>query len=46
LVYSMVIWKICWKLWPFGDLDSILYIFPHFGTLCQEKSGNPAQVGM
>jgi hypothetical protein len=25
-------------LWPFG---TIWYIFPHFGTLHSEKSGNP-----
>jgi hypothetical protein len=29
-------------LWPFGNLVAIWYISPHFGTLCQEKSGNPA----
>jgi hypothetical protein len=28
-------------LWPIGKLVVISYIFPHFGTLCQEKSGNP-----
>jgi hypothetical protein len=35
-------------LWPFGtgilcqfgNLVAICYIFPHFGILCQEKSGN------
>jgi hypothetical protein len=26
---------------PFGNLVSIWYIFPYFGILCQEKSGNP-----
>jgi hypothetical protein len=30
-------------LWPFGNLVAIWYIFPHFGILCQEKSGNPAR---
>jgi hypothetical protein len=29
-------------LWPFGNLVVIWYIFPRFGILCQEKSGNPA----
>jgi hypothetical protein len=27
--------------WTFGSLVTIWYIFPHFGILCQEKSGNP-----
>jgi hypothetical protein len=34
----MVIWYI---LWQFGYVVAIWYIFPHFGILCQEKSGNP-----
>jgi hypothetical protein len=50
LVYYMAIWNI---LWPFGiyyghseywnsNLCSVnLVYFPHFGTLYQEKSGNP-----
>jgi hypothetical protein len=29
-------------LWPFGYVVVIWYIFPRFGILCQEKSGNPA----
>jgi hypothetical protein len=29
-------------LWPFGNLAAIWYVFPRFGTLCHEKSGNPA----
>jgi hypothetical protein len=29
-------------LWPFGNLAAIWYIFPRFGILCQEKSGDPA----
>jgi hypothetical protein len=29
-------------LWPFGNVVVIWYIFPRFGILCQEKSGNPA----
>jgi hypothetical protein len=33
-----VIWYI---LWPFGNVVLIWYIFPRFGILCQEKSGNP-----
>jgi hypothetical protein len=32
LEYFTVIWYI---LWPY---------FPHFGMLCQEKSGNPAYI--
>jgi hypothetical protein len=28
-------------LWPFGNVVVIWYSFPRFGTLCQEKSGNP-----
>jgi hypothetical protein len=46
LVYFMAIWYI---LWPFGIFCVhfvyfmvIWYIFPRFGTLYQEKSGNPA----
>jgi hypothetical protein len=38
LVYFMVIWLI---IWPFGNVVVIWYIFPRFGILCQEKSGNP-----
>jgi hypothetical protein len=34
----MAIWYI---LWPFGYFVVIWYIFPRFGILCQEKSGNP-----
>jgi uncharacterized membrane protein YuzA (DUF378 family) len=32
---------ILYILLPFGNLAAIWYIFPHFGTMCQEKSGNP-----
>jgi hypothetical protein len=39
LEYFRVIWYI---LWPFGNVVVIWYIFPRFGILCQEKSGNPA----
>jgi hypothetical protein len=38
LEYFKVIWYI---LWPFGNVVVILYIFPRFGKLSQEKSGNP-----
>jgi hypothetical protein len=38
LEYFTVIWYI---LWPFGNVVVIWYIFPRFGILCQEKSGNP-----
>jgi hypothetical protein len=34
----LAIWYI---LRPFGNFVVITYIFPHFGTLYQEKSGNP-----
>jgi hypothetical protein len=37
-----VIWYI---LWPFRNLVAIWYIFPHFGILNKEKSGNPVQDG-
>jgi hypothetical protein len=33
----MAIWNI---LWPFGNVVVIWYILPHFGMLCQEKTGN------
>jgi hypothetical protein len=29
--------------WPFAKLVVFWYIFPHFGLLFKEKSGNPAQ---
>jgi hypothetical protein len=38
LEYITAIWYI---LWPFGNLVVIWYISPRFGTLCQQKSGNP-----
>jgi hypothetical protein len=46
LVYFMVLWNIlrtyAWYIsWPFRNLVAIWYIVPHFGLLCQEKSGNP-----
>jgi hypothetical protein len=33
---------ICYILWPFGKLVVIWYIFPRFGIMYREKSGNPA----
>jgi hypothetical protein len=30
----------------FGNLVVSWYIFPHFGTLYQEKSGNPGRRGV
>jgi hypothetical protein len=39
LGYITVIWLI---LGPFGNLTESWYIFPHFGILYHEKSGNPA----
>jgi hypothetical protein len=46
LVYSMLIWNICiaaiwYMLWPFGNSVGIWYLFPCFGILTEEKSGNP-----
>jgi hypothetical protein len=38
LEYFPVIWYI---LRPFGNVVVIWYIFPRFGVLFQEKSGNP-----
>jgi hypothetical protein len=29
-------------IWSFGNFGVIWFIFPRFGILCQEKSGNPA----
>jgi hypothetical protein len=39
LEYITAMWCI---FWPFGKLVSIWYIFPVFGKVRQEKSGNPA----
>jgi hypothetical protein len=39
LEYFTAIWNI---LRPFGNVVAIWYIFPQFGILRQEKSGNPA----
>jgi hypothetical protein len=46
LVYFMVICNILCTairciLWPLDNVVVIWYIFPRFGILCQEKSGNP-----
>jgi hypothetical protein len=48
LVYFMAIWctyfmAIWCILWPFGNVVVIWYIFPLFGILHQEKSGNTAR---
>jgi hypothetical protein len=39
LEYITAIWYIPW---PFGNFVAMWYLFPRFGVLCQEKSGNPA----
>jgi hypothetical protein len=36
--YIMTIWYI---IWPIGNLVVFWYIFPLFGILYHEKSGNP-----
>jgi hypothetical protein len=40
LEYFTLLWYI---LWLFGNVVVIRHIFPCFGLLCQEKSGNPGQ---
>jgi hypothetical protein len=40
-VYYLAIWNI---LRPFGNLAAMSFIFPRFGIVCQEKSGNPAHI--
>jgi hypothetical protein len=41
-LWSFGIFTVIWyNLWPFGNVVVIWYIFPRFGILCQEKSGNP-----
>jgi hypothetical protein len=49
LVYFMVIWKLLRPFWyiygHFVLLWSFGLIFPRFGVLCQEKSGNPGGGG-
>jgi hypothetical protein len=37
-VYCMANWFI---VWPFGNFEVMWYISPLFGTLYQDKSGNP-----
>jgi hypothetical protein len=44
LVYFMAIWYILWSFGIFYGHLVIWYIFPPFGILCQEKSGNPGSV--
>jgi hypothetical protein len=41
LEYFTAIWYI---LWPFVNVVVVWYIFPRFGTFCQEKSGNPWRI--
>jgi hypothetical protein len=48
LVYSLAIWNVLlpfgiFYVWPFGNLVERWYIFPRFGILCLEKSGNPGR---
>jgi hypothetical protein len=38
LEYFTVIW---YSIWPFGNVVVTWHIFPRFGILCQEESGNP-----
>jgi hypothetical protein len=46
LVHFLVIWYIFGHLvlWSFGILVAIWYLFPPFGILYQDKSGNPGVV--
>jgi hypothetical protein len=45
LVYFManccILWAFVYILWPFGNFVIFGYIFPRFGMLYQEESGNP-----
>jgi hypothetical protein len=43
LEHSTANWYI---LWPIGNLVVIWYLFPRFGILCQEKSGNPDLIAL
>jgi hypothetical protein len=43
LEYFTAIWYI---LWPFVNVVVVWYIFPRFGTFCQEKSGNPVRCNL
>jgi hypothetical protein len=41
LEHITAIW---YSLWPYGDFfGNYIYIFPHFGKLCQEKAGSPGR---
>jgi hypothetical protein len=40
LEHFNAIWNI---LWPFGNVVVIWYIFPRFGVLSDDKSGNPGR---
>jgi hypothetical protein len=40
--YIKAIWHM---VGPFGNLMAIWYLFPRFGILCQDKSGNPEKGG-
>jgi hypothetical protein len=48
-IYFLVVWNILRSFGVFyGHLENVVviwYIFPHFGILCQEKSGNPVLNG-
>jgi hypothetical protein len=33
----------CYILWTFGIVRGLWYIFPRYGILYQEKSGNPGR---
>jgi hypothetical protein len=42
--YFMVIFEYfsaVWYTWQIGNVMVMWFIFPRFGILCQEKSGNP-----
>jgi hypothetical protein len=41
LEYFMVTWSVLRAIWFILLTYGIFDIFPHFGILCQEKSGNP-----
>jgi hypothetical protein len=40
-IHLECITAIWYTLWVFGNLVALRYIFPRFGILCHEKSGNP-----
>jgi hypothetical protein len=39
--FGIYITAILYILCPFGNFVAIWFIFPRFGILCQENSGNP-----